>query len=341
VGISPPHDEFEFHGQESYHAEVGPRLGELICPSYNLPCSCIFLERMESLIIQELAEKGKIHPPKWLPANTQYLTIMGSQAYGTSQDNSDYDVYGFCIPRKEDVFPHLKGEIPGFGKQTQRFDQWIEHHITDEDSSREYDFTVFGIVKYFQLCMDNNPNALDSLFVPHHCLLHCTKIGTLMRDSRRKFLHKGVFHRMKGYAYSQLAKISSKTPVIGKRKELVDKFGWDTKFGSHAVRLLLEAEQIMAEGDLDLQRHNEQLKAIRRGEWTEDRLRKWASDKEAALEELYLKSDLPYGPDENFIKGLLLESLEIHYGNLKDCVVSEDKLAKAIRVIYDECVKVI
>jgi uncharacterized protein len=39
----------------------------------------------------------------------------------------------------------------------------------------------------------------------------------------------------------------------GKRREIIDKYGYDEKFAYHVVRLLNEAEQILTENDLDLQ----------------------------------------------------------------------------------------
>ena len=57
--------------------------------------------------LQRLAGRGLIRPPRWLPGNVQYETIMGSVAYGVSSDSSDLDVYGWAIPMKEDIFPHL------------------------------------------------------------------------------------------------------------------------------------------------------------------------------------------------------------------------------------------
>ena len=64
-------------------------------------------------VVLELEQKRLIGPPKWLGGNVHYLTIMGSVAYGVSADTSDVDVYGFCIPPKEVIFPHLAGEILG------------------------------------------------------------------------------------------------------------------------------------------------------------------------------------------------------------------------------------
>jgi predicted nucleotidyltransferase len=289
--------------------------------------------------LQRLTDRGMVKPPRWLPSNVQYETIMGSVAYGVSSDTSDMDVYGWAIPPKEDVFPHLRGEILGFGRQARRFEQFQEHHVRDPDAlaghGRTYDLTVFGIVKFFALAMENNPNVIDSLFTPATCVLHSTRVGNLVRENRRLFLHRGAWPKFKGYAYSQLHKLASKEPK-GKRAEVVAKHGYDTKFAYHVVRLLGEAEQILIEGDIDLQRDNDRLKAIRRGEWTEERLRQWAADKEADLERAYAASKLPPVPDEDKLKALLLNCLEDHYGSLEKCLVQPDRAVAALRAIQAE-----
>jgi predicted nucleotidyltransferase len=293
--------------------------------------------------LHRLAERGLVSPPRWLPDNVQYETVMGSVAYGVSSDTSDVDVYGWAIPPKDDIFPHLRGEVPGFGKPHPQFAQFQEHHVRDPDAlgghGRTYDLTIFGIVKFFQLAMENNPNVIDSLFTPATCVLHATRVGTLVRENRGLFLHRGAWPKFKGYAYAQLHKLAIKRPT-GKRAELVAAHGFDTKFAYHVVRLLGEVEQILLEGDIDLQRDNERLKAIRRGEWTEDRLRQWAADKEADLERAYAASTLPATPDEEKIKALLLTCLEEHYGSLAGCIVQPDRAVAALRAVQAELDKV-
>ena len=78
--------------------------------------------------------------------------------------------------------------------------------VTDPDllggSGRSHDLTIYSIVKFFQLAMENNPNIVDSLFTPATCVLHCTAVGTLVRERRRLFLHKGCWPKFKGYAYA-------------------------------------------------------------------------------------------------------------------------------------------
>lgn len=111
--------------------------------------------------------KSPIRPPKWLDIKAvHYECMMGSKAYGVSNEDSDEDIYGFVIPPKHIIFPHLGGHIPGFGSPPADFDQWQQHHVQDPDAQKEYDFSFFNIIKFFELCRQNNPNMIDSLFVP-------------------------------------------------------------------------------------------------------------------------------------------------------------------------------
>jgi uncharacterized protein len=271
------------------------------------------------MILNDLANKGLIHPPKFLIDNTHFLTRMGSDAYGVSNGSSDVDVCGFCIPPKHMIFPHLAGEILDFGTQKQRFNSWQEHHI--KDTNKEYDFAIYSIVSYFSLAMENNPNMLDVLFVPRRCIIHSTAIGEFVRDNRRKFLHKGAWYKFKGYAYSQMHKLAGKQNAANpKRAENIKRNGYDEKFAYHIVRLLNEVEQILTEGDLDLERNSEQLKSIRRGEWPIEKLHEYFTKKESDLESVYNKSELPHSPNEEEIKQILIKALEMHYGNLDNAI---------------------
>jgi len=113
---------------------------------------------------------------------------------------------------------------------------------------------------------------------------------------------------------------------------MIKKYGFDVKFGYHVVRLLNEIEQILIEGNLDLERNREQLKSIRRGEWGIDDIIEYFEKKEKELESVYSASKLQHSPDENKIKSLLLECLEIHYGSLSDAI----KIETPVNEIIDE-----
>jgi len=288
--------------------------------------------------VQDLSKRGLITPPPFVPGGVQYEVIMGSEAYGVSSGDSDRDIYGFCVPPKDVVFPHTAGDIQGFGRQKKRFEQYEQHHVKDPEAfggtGVEYDFSIYNIVKYFSLCMENNPNMIDSLFVPQRCVVYATKIGQMVREKRRIFLHKGSWFKFKGYSYSSFKKMCNKNPEQGsKRYEDVKKHGYSTKFAYHVIRLLNEVEEILTEGNLTLDKNREQLKDIRAGNWSAEQIKEYFETKERDLETLYTASTLQHGPDEEAIKRLLLECLEEYYGSLEKCVTVPNAEREALREI--------
>jgi len=123
----------------------------------------------------------------------------------------------------------------------------------------------------------------------------------------------------------------------GKRFQIAKEKGTEVKFLYHVVRLLSEAEQILTEGDLDLQEkgRREHMKAIRRGEISEEDIRQWASDKEKQLEEAYTNSKLPERPAVEPLRQLLYNCLEEHYGSLEGCVEQVGWAEQTLREIDD------
>ena len=102
---------------------------------------------------------------------------------------------------------------------------------------------------------------------------------------------------------------------------------------------MAEVEQILSEGTIDLQRNREQLKSIRRGEWSESKIEEYFTKKEAELETLYVNSKLRHSPDEAAIKQLLIDCLEEHYGSLDNCIKTQEKsdvLLGKVAEIIDE-----
>jgi predicted nucleotidyltransferase len=288
------------------------------------------------MLFSKIKDKNVLHPPhKWVVENCHYLTIMGSEAYGASSGLSDLDLYGYCIPPKHIVFPWTHGYIKDFGTPPESFDQWQKHHIPFE--GKTLDVVIFSIVKYFDLCMDCNPNMIDSLFTPRHCVVHSTDISEMVRDKRRLFLHKGAWHKFKGYSFAQMKKIRNKTGHENPARAAdIVQHGYDTKYATHLIRLLLEVEQIMIEGDLDLTRNSELLKSVRRGDWSLEHVERWFEDKERSLETVYANSTLRATPDEDGIKSLLFACLEQFYGSIDGMVLSvtdADKILDEIELL--------
>ena len=44
---------------------------------------------------------------------------------------------------------------------------------------------------------------IDSMFTAENCVLHAGKVARMVRENRKLFLHKGAWHKFKGYAFSR------------------------------------------------------------------------------------------------------------------------------------------
>jgi hypothetical protein len=126
------------------------------------------------------------------------------------------------------IFKHLTGWIPNFGPEPKGFEQWQNHHMMDADAlggtGKEWDLQIFNVVKYFELCRENNPNMIDTLFTPENCVVHCTQVGRMVRDARHLFLSKEVWKKFRGYAHANLKKAMDKKYVKVAEFELEKKY---------------------------------------------------------------------------------------------------------------------
>lgn len=289
------------------------------------------------ILTKDVLDKNGSSDLSWAATNMQYEVITGSQAYGCQVEGSDYDIYGWCIPPKQYIMPELFGYLPGFSSNIPRFDQLIVKKFPYAKTTAEGQ--IFNIVRFFRLCADNNPNMIDTLFVRAQCRTHCTYLGDLVHKNRELFLSKKCWHTFKGYAYSQLHKVRTKCPE-GSRRAIVEKYGFDVKFAAHIVRLLYEVEQLLEYGDMDLMLHREELKSIRCGEWSLEKVERFFEDKVKHLEAVYETSKLPYSVDEEKLRVLLISCLEEFYGDLsisKNANIADlcNSLTDGVNRLYD------
>ena len=250
--------------------------------------------------------------PPFVNKRLVYLTKMGSIAYGCNTPTSDTDYYGVCVPPLSYLNPYGLGKsdfILGFGTQPPKFEQYQSMGV-GQGNHAVVDVTVFSVIKFFELCKNNNPNIIDALFTPDDCLEYCHPAFKHVRDNRRLFLSKLAIPKFVGYATSQMHKMQIKTVEPGhKRYEGIQRLGYDSKYALHLIRLLCEAEQILAEGDLDLRRNAKLLKQIRSGHYSLDELHSMFTEKLEVLNSTPHDASLPDVPDEQKLKEMLLECI--------------------------------
>jgi len=93
-----------------------------------------------------------------------------------------------------------------------------------------------------------------------------------------------------------------------KRKELVRKFGYDTKNAAHLLRLLKMGIEFMKDGRLYVFRHDApRLLEVKRGEWTLEQVQAEAKRLFSVAEDAYLNSKLPLEPNFELVSDLAVQ----------------------------------
>lgn len=126
---------------------------------------------------------------KTVEKRTVFLSVVGSRAYGTHHDGSDYDKAGVMIPPSKYFF--------GLDK----FEQFRDFPGEDK--------VIYDFKKALSLISDNNPNMLDLLFTPERCILKIERPWEIMIDNRDLFISKKCRHTYSGYAFAQLRRIET------------------------------------------------------------------------------------------------------------------------------------
>lgn len=106
---------------------------------------------------------------------------------------------------------------------------------------------------------------LTLLFTPY--LEQEDTIG--IRENRDMFLSERIVARHLGYADSMLAQLTGKKALRVNRPELIGEHGWDTKAGMHALRLMIQAKEILHDGVMHMPMPEEKrayLMSVRNGE---------------------------------------------------------------------------
>lgn len=230
----------------------------------------------------------------------------GSLAHGTFRPQSDpdsiddKDVLAVCVP-PVDYYLGLKG----YGSRG-----------TKEIKRDEWDVVVYEAQKMIRLLAQGNPNVLSALWLEENDYLKVTEAGQLLLDNRDLFVGKHVYKSFVGYGISQLKRMTRFTfegYMGARRKRLVEKFGFDPKNGSHLIRLLRMGIEFLTEGRLYVKRHDApQLLAIKRGEWSLEKVQAEAERLFESAEQAYINSKLPDRPDKEVVNELCVEVVRTH-----------------------------
>jgi len=127
--------------------------------------------------------------------NIIFKALVGSHAYGTNIEGSDFDIKGVYLQSPEEVL-----------------DLGYREQITVNK-----DEVYYELRRFIELCCTGNPTMLELLYTPDDCIKEIHPCFMRLIENREKFLSKSCKFSFGGYAYSQ----------IGKAKGLNKKMNWE------------------------------------------------------------------------------------------------------------------
>jgi hypothetical protein len=226
-------------------------------------------------------------------------TLVGSTVYGTGvDDQDDRDEMGICVEPKEYVL--------GLA----RFDQHV--HRTRSEGERsgpgDVDLTIYSLRKWARLAAAGNPTVLTPLFAPGPIVR--TDQGMLLREYAALFVSRQAGGKYLGYLRSQREKLLGERGNRTNRPELVERYGFDTKFAYHAVRLAAQGVEFLTTGHIELpiaQPLRRWLIEVRTGHHRLQDVLDVISTHEADLERLVHDDNIPATTDGTAIVALLVD----------------------------------
>jgi hypothetical protein len=231
------------------------------------------------------------------------LTEVGSTLHGVSTDatGDDRDEMGVCIEPPSCVIGLDKFEMYEYRTQP----------VNVRSGPGDVDRAVYSLRKWAKLAAAGNPTVLMMLFAPVNKVVYCNSIGHDLRANADLFITRQAGERFLGYLQSQRRRYLSPTLTDSKhasRPELMERYGWDTKTGYHALRLAYQGTELMRSGRITLPMPGlvrDFLLEVRLGKWTKDQVTGMIDEQASALREAMYASGLPESPDLGKINGWL------------------------------------
>jgi uncharacterized protein len=223
------------------------------------------------------------------------LTEVGSTMHGvTVKVEDDMDEMGIAIaPPQVEL-----GVKPSAGALFDQY-EFRTKPVGQPSGPGDIDRTVYSLRKYVRLAAQGNPTVLMALFSNESHLRYLNWVGIELRGRSEMFLSKQAGARFLGYLNRQRQRISGELSPRTHRRELVEKYGYDSKYGYHALRLAIQGAELMTDHVITLPMRDdvrEYLRDVRKGRYTEDEVLAQLDSYTQKLVEATGRADLPDRP---------------------------------------------
>jgi hypothetical protein len=115
------------------------------------------------------------------------------------------------------------------------------------------DYVAYGLSKYLWLALKANPSVLLALFAPDSHTRVCSPEGAALRTLAPAIASKRAYGAFMGYMGQQTERLrGTRGQRNVTRPELVQAYGFDTKYAGHIVRLGYQGEELLRTGRITL-----------------------------------------------------------------------------------------
>lgn len=241
-------------------------------------------------------------PQEIAEPNTILRGLVGSTVHGLAVDDGleDRDEMGVCLEPPECVV--------GF----QKFEQWTYRTQPEGVRSKagDLDLCVYSLRKWARLAMNGNPSVLLLLFVPPEQCTVRLGLGTQLQELAPAFAAKSAGRAYLGYMEQQRRRLANDTGQKPNRPELVEKYGFDTKYAGHILRLGYQGIEFLKSGKVTLPMpHPERnfIRMVRCGTFTLKEVLDSSCTLENEIRRLHISGDLPAEPDKARIETFVVD----------------------------------
>lgn len=152
--------------------------------------------------------------------------------------------------------------------------------------SDDIDLNVYGMAKWVRLIINGNPSHLLPLFAPETLIYHQNWAGKMLRENRHLFLAREHAQRFLGYLNKQRQHMVGDLAPRTNRPELVEKYGYDTKYAYHSLRIAMQGIELMSKANIVLpmvEHQRRYLIDVREGRYTQSEVLEKLGKLEAEL----------------------------------------------------------
>lgn len=182
-------------------------------------------------------------------------TVVGSQVHGTGVGTDDHDEMG--------VYLNEPMQLLGLEPNPDS-DIWRTQPEGVRSGQGDVDLMRYSLHHYMRLATAGNPSILVPLFAPKKFVVIDTDMGRELQSLAPEIVSRKAGFRFLGYLESQRERMlgRGRQSRVPNRPELVEKYGYDTKYAGHAVRLGIEGIELMTTGTLSLPMKPEQSRLV-------------------------------------------------------------------------------